>query len=59
MTVKLEEIMAQMTKERQEKIMKRVDELIAEEKALNENINGNFNLTAQAKLNTEKKESLT
>jgi hypothetical protein len=54
MTVTLEDIMAQMPKERQQKIRKRVDELIAEEKAINDDVNSILNLKDQRKSNQEK-----
>lgn len=53
MTVTLEDIMAQMPKERQQKIRKRVDELIAEEKAINDDVNSISNLKDQPKSNQE------
>jgi hypothetical protein len=53
MTVTLKEIMAQMPKERQQKIRKRVDELIAEEKAINDDVNSISNLKDRPKSNQE------
>ena len=58
MTVKLEEIMAQMPEERQQKILKRVDELIAQEKAIDENINSSFDMEDKPQLNREKNQVL-
>lgn len=53
MTVTLKEIMAQMPKERQQKIRKRVDELIAEEKAINDDVNSISNVKDRPKSNQE------
>ena len=58
MTVKLEEIMAQIPEERQKKILKRVDELIAQEKAIDENINSSLNMEDKPQLNREKNQVL-
>lgn len=54
MAVKLEEIMAQISKKRQQKILNRVDELIVEQEAIDKNINSSLNLENKSQLNQKK-----